>query len=132
MSQVIIEKLDAIEAKQAEAVAAVEAKIPAAVEAVKAEVAEMVSALEAKVAAVQAPAVVREKAKTVQQDVNRMVKVNNPHPDIQMPIDRTPRQWVNFLATKWPAVDEFQWWSIIKNVTQRVNRTAKQLRPYAD
>ena len=74
MSQVIIEKLDAIEAKQAEAVAAVEAKIPAAVEAVKAEVAEMVSALEAKVAAVQAPAVVREKAKTVQQDVNRMVK----------------------------------------------------------
>ena len=74
MSQVIIEKLDAIEAKQAEAVAAVEAKIPAAVEAVKAEVAEMVSALEAKVAAVQAPAVVREQAKTVQQDVNRMVK----------------------------------------------------------
>ena len=74
MSQVIIEKLDAIEAKQAEAVAAVEAKIPAAIETVKAEVAEMVSALEAKVAAVQAPAVVREKAKTVQQDVNRMVK----------------------------------------------------------
>jgi len=74
MSQVILEKLDAIEAKQAESVAAVEAKIPAAVEAVKAEVAEMVSALEAKVAAVQAPAVVREQAKTVQQDVNRMVK----------------------------------------------------------
>lgn len=74
MSQVIIEKLDAIEAKQAEAVAAVEAKIPAAVEAVKAEFSELVSALEAKVAAVQAPAVVREKAKTVQQDVNRMVK----------------------------------------------------------
>ena len=37
MSKEIIEKLDAIEAKQAESVAAVEAKIPAAVEAVKAE-----------------------------------------------------------------------------------------------
>lgn len=74
MSQVIIEKLDAIEAKQADAVAAVEAKIPAAVEAVKAEISEMVAALEAKVAAVQAPAVHREKAKSVQHDVNRMVK----------------------------------------------------------
>ena len=74
MSQVIIEKLEAIEAKQAEAVAAVEAKIPAAVEAVKAEMIELVSALEAKVAAVQAPAVIRETAKTVTQDVNRMVK----------------------------------------------------------
>ena len=74
MSQVIIEKLDAIEAKQAEAVAAVEAKIPAAVEAVKAEMIELVSALEAKVAAVQAPAVIRETPKTVTQDVNRMVK----------------------------------------------------------
>lgn len=74
MSQVIIEKLDAIEAKQAEAVAAVEAKIPAAVEAVKAEMIELVSALEAKVAAVQAPTVIRETAKTVTQDVNRMVK----------------------------------------------------------
>lgn len=74
MSQVIIEKLDAIEAKQAEAVAAVEAKIPAAVEAVKAEFSELVSALEAKVAAVQAPAVIRETPKTVTQEVNRMVK----------------------------------------------------------
>ena len=74
MSQVIIEKLDAIEAKQAEAVAAVEAKIPAAVEAVKAEMIELVSALEAKVAAVQAPAVIRETPKTVTQEVNRMVK----------------------------------------------------------
>ena len=34
MSQAIIEKLDAIEAKQAEAVSAVEAKIPAAVDAI--------------------------------------------------------------------------------------------------
>lgn len=74
MSQVILEKLDAIEAKQAESVAAVEAKIPAAVEAVKAEMAEMVSALEAKVASIQMPEYIRTPAKTVRQDVNRSVK----------------------------------------------------------
>lgn len=74
MSKEIIEKLDAIEASQAEKIQAVEAAIPAAVEAVKAEVSEMVAALEAKVASVQAPVVVREQAKSVQQDVNRMVK----------------------------------------------------------
>jgi len=74
MSKEIIEKLDAIEATQAEKIQAVEAAIPAAVEAVKAEMSEMVAALEAKVAAVQAPAVIRETAKSVTQDVNRMVK----------------------------------------------------------
>jgi predicted phage gp36 major capsid-like protein len=74
MSQVIIEKLDAIEAKQAESVAAVEAKIPAAVEAVKAEFSEMVAALEAKVSSIQAPALLKPIAKTVRQDVNRSVR----------------------------------------------------------
>ena len=74
MSKEIIEKLDAIEAKQAESVAAVEAKIPAAVEAVKAEFSEMVASLEAKVAAIPAPAVHKEKAKSVRADVNRSVK----------------------------------------------------------
>lgn len=74
MSQVILEKLDAIEAKQAESITAVEAKIPAAVEAVKAEMAEMVSALEAKVASIQMPEFIRTPAKTVRQDVNRSVK----------------------------------------------------------
>jgi len=74
MSQVILEKLDAIEAKQAESIVAVEAKIPAAVEAVKAEFSEMVAALEAKVAAIPAPSVHKEKAKSVRQDVNRSVK----------------------------------------------------------
>ena len=73
MSQVIIEKLDAIEAKQSESIAAVEAKIPAAVEAVKAEFSELVSSLEAKVASIQAPAIVKP-AKTVRSDVNRSVK----------------------------------------------------------
>lgn len=70
----VIEKLDAIEAKQVEAITAVEAKIPAAVEAVKAEISEMVSALEAKVAAIGTPAIHQEQAKTVRQDVNRHVR----------------------------------------------------------
>lgn len=74
MSKEIIEKLDAIEAKQAEAVQSVEAKIAPAIEAVKAEMSEMVAALEAKVAAIPAPAIHREKAKTIRQDVNRSVK----------------------------------------------------------
>jgi HK97 family phage major capsid protein len=73
MSQVILEKLDAIEAKQAESIVAVEAKIPAAVEAVKAEFSEMVAALEAKVASVQAPAFIKP-AKTVRGDVNKSVR----------------------------------------------------------
>jgi HK97 family phage major capsid protein len=74
MSQVILDKLDAIEAKQAESVAAVEAKIPAAVEAVKAEMSEMVAALEAKVAAIPAPAIIKPLAKSTRQDVNRHVR----------------------------------------------------------
>jgi len=73
MSQAIIEKLDAIEAKQAEAVSAVEAKIPAAVDAIKAEMQEQIAALEAKVSAVQAPTIIKV-AKTVRGDVNRAVR----------------------------------------------------------
>ena len=73
MSQAIIEKLDAIEAKQSESIAAVEAKIPAAIEAVKAEFSELVSSLEAKVATIQGPAIIKP-AKTVRSDVNRSVK----------------------------------------------------------
>jgi hypothetical protein len=73
MSQAIIEKLDAIEAKQSESIAAVEAKIPAAVEAIKLEMQETISALEAKVASIQAPAIIKP-AKTVRSDVNRSVK----------------------------------------------------------
>lgn len=63
----VIEKLDAIEQSN-------EAKITEAVEAVKAETAEKFAAIEAKLAEVQAPAIVRAPAKTVRQDVNRMVK----------------------------------------------------------
>lgn len=74
MSQVILEKLDAIQAEQAQSVAAVEAKIPAAVEAVKAEFSEMVAALEAKVSSIEAPALHKPVAKTIRQDVNRNVR----------------------------------------------------------
>jgi predicted phage gp36 major capsid-like protein len=74
MSQAIIEKLDAIEAKQIEAVSAVEAKIPEAIAAVQAEMAEKFSAFEAKLSSVQAPAIIRAPAKTVRSDVNRAVK----------------------------------------------------------
>jgi hypothetical protein len=70
----VIEKLDAMDAKQAESIAAVEAKIPAAVEAVKAEFSELVANLEAKVASVQAPAIHKETAKSVRVDVNRHVR----------------------------------------------------------
>ena len=74
MSKEIIEKLDAIQAEQAQSVAAVEAKIPAAVEAVKAEFSELVAALEAKVSSIEAPALHKPVAKTVRQDVNRSVR----------------------------------------------------------
>jgi HK97 family phage major capsid protein len=70
----IIEKLDAIEAAQAEKIAEVTAAATAAAEAVKNEVTEKVIALEAKLAEVQAPAIIKPVAKTVREDVNRMVK----------------------------------------------------------
>ena len=74
MAKEILEKLDAIEAKQIEAVQAVEAKIPEAIASVQAEMAEKFSAFEAKLATVQAPAIIRAPAKTVRGDVNRSVK----------------------------------------------------------
>lgn len=70
----VIEKLDAIEESNKAAIEQVIAKATEAVEAVKAEMAEKVSALEAKVAQVGAPAVHREQAKSVRQDVNRHVR----------------------------------------------------------
>jgi len=73
MSQVILDKLDAIDAKQQEAVQAVEAKIPAAVDAARVELEAKIAALEAKVASVQAPSIIRV-AKSVRTDVNRAVR----------------------------------------------------------
>ena len=74
MSKEIIDKLDAIEAAQAEKISATEAKSIAAVEAVKVEMQEQIAALEAKVASVQAPAIIQAPAKTVRGDVNRHVR----------------------------------------------------------
>jgi hypothetical protein len=74
MSKEIIEKLDAIEAAQAEKISATEAKSIAAVEAAKVEMQEKIAALEAKVASVQAPAIIQAPAKTIRGDVNRHVR----------------------------------------------------------
>ena len=74
MSKEIIEKLDAIEAAQAEKISATEAKSIAAVEAAKVEMQEKIAALEAKVASVQAPSIIQAPAKTVRGDVNRHVR----------------------------------------------------------
>ena len=73
MSQ-IIEKLDAIEAANLAKIAEVTEAAKAEVEAAKAELTEKVAALEAKIAAVKAPAVIAAPAKTVREDVNRMVR----------------------------------------------------------
>ena len=79
MSQAIIEKLDAIEAAQAEKISATEAKSIAAVEAAKVEMQEKIAALEAKVASVQAPAIIQAPAKTIRGDVNRNVREQLSH-----------------------------------------------------
>ena len=73
MSDTIIEKLDAIEAKQAERISAIEAKLPVAVEEMKLSFEEKVAALEAKVASIQSPSLIKV-VKTVRGDVNRAVK----------------------------------------------------------
>ena len=73
MTKEIIEKLDQIEAKQAESVLAVEAKIPLAIDAARADIDVKMAALEAKIASVQAPSIIKI-AKTVRGDVNRAVR----------------------------------------------------------
>ena len=80
MSEKIIEKLDAIEQAQVEAVEAVKTEVDAKLaEAQKAfeekavSFEEKVAALEAKVASVQAPSTIKT-YKSISQEVNRMVK----------------------------------------------------------
>ena len=63
----VFEKLDAIEAKQ-------EAKVAEAMQSVKTEIEEKFAALEAKVAEVKAPSIIQAPAKSIKQDVNRMVR----------------------------------------------------------
>lgn len=70
----IIEKLDAIEASNLSKVEEITSKVSESLEAVKSEVAEKVAALEAKVASIEAPSIIRPIARTVRQDVNRLVR----------------------------------------------------------
>lgn len=70
----VLEKVDEIKASNLEEIAKVETKVSETVESVKAEFSEKVAALEAKVSAIQIPEIIRAPAKTVRQDVNRMVK----------------------------------------------------------
>ncbi len=73
MSQVIIEKLDAIEAANAAKIAEVTSAANAAIDTAKNEMAEKISALEAKISTLQMPPVIRI-AKTIRSDVNRSVR----------------------------------------------------------
>ena len=74
MSNVIIEKLDAIEAAQAAKIAEVTTAAQSVVEAAKIEMSEKLAALEAKISTLQVPAFIRPIAKSVRQDVNRSVR----------------------------------------------------------
>ena len=67
MLEKITEKLDAIEAASM-------AKVTEATEAVRTEMGEKIAALEAKIAEVQTPAIIRAPAKSLRQEVNRMVR----------------------------------------------------------
>jgi HK97 family phage major capsid protein len=67
MLEKITEKLDAIEAANL-------AKVTEATEAVRTEMGEKIAALEAKIAEVQTPAIIRAPAKSLRQEVNRMVR----------------------------------------------------------
>jgi len=73
MSQVIIEKLDAIEAANAAKIAEVTSAATAAIDIAKNEMAEKISALEAKISTLQMPPVIQI-AKTIRTDVNRSVR----------------------------------------------------------
>ena len=73
MSQVIIEKLDAIEAANAAKIAEVTSAATAAIDTAKNEMTEKISALEAKISTLQMPAVIKV-AKTIRSDVNRSVR----------------------------------------------------------
>jgi len=67
MLEKITEKLDAIEAASM-------AKVTEATDAVRTEMSEKIAALEAKIAEVQTPAIIRAPAKSLRQEVNRMVR----------------------------------------------------------
>ena len=69
----VLEKVDAIGAENLTKIEEVKSEVSATVEAAKAEIEEKFNSLEAKVASISAPEIIRAPAKTVRQDVNRMV-----------------------------------------------------------
>ena len=69
----VLEKVDAIEVAQMAKIAEVQAEVATKVEAATAAMSEQFAALEAKVSAIRAPEFIKAPAKTVRQDVNRMV-----------------------------------------------------------
>lgn len=69
----VLEKVDAIEVANATKIENVRADVTSKIEAATATIDEKLIALEAKLATVQTPAVIKV-AKTIKQDVNRMVK----------------------------------------------------------
>lgn len=69
----VLEKVDAIEASNLSKIEEVKASVAASVETAKADIEEKFNALEAKVASINVPEIMRSPAKTIRQDVNRMV-----------------------------------------------------------
>jgi len=69
----VLEKVDAIEASNLSKIEEVKTSVAASVDAAKQEIEEKFSALEAKVASINVPEIMRSPAKTIRQDVNRMV-----------------------------------------------------------
>ena len=69
----VLEKVDAIEASNLSKIEEMKTEVTSSVEAAKAEIEEKFNALEAKVASINVPEIMRSPAKTIRQDVNRMV-----------------------------------------------------------
>ena len=70
----ILEKVEAIDASNIQKIEEVKSEVASTVEAAKVEIEEKFNALEAKVSAIQIPEYIKAPAKTVRQDVNRMVR----------------------------------------------------------
>lgn len=69
----VLEKVDAIEAAQMAKIIEIQAEVATKVEAATAAMSEQFAALEAKVSAIRSAEIIKAPAKTVRQDVNRMV-----------------------------------------------------------
>lgn len=70
----VLEKVDAIEAKNLSKIDEVKTEVAQTVETAKAEIAEKMAALEAKVSAIHVPEFIKAPAKTIRGDVNRKVR----------------------------------------------------------